>query len=179
MTGPCFYVCERTGEAIWVPWGKYFVVNRTRGAQPTGTVMGYLFSQRTRVVGPESYGFHHTGRTTSGKGENIRRPIGNHASMVGRPERGRSTRVHGFNPLVRSEIAAAVTGSTRTIVVMSTATTTSSEATPPLIIPTITIYSTNRQTAGHAIPVRRRGPRVKTDTWLYKALQQVCYRVFF
>ncbi len=35
--------------------------------------------------------------------------------MVGRPERGRSTRLHRFNPLVRPEPAAAETESTRTI----------------------------------------------------------------
>ncbi len=111
----CLYVCERTGEAIWVPCGEYFVANRPRGAQPLGTLMDYLFSQRTRAVGPEGYGIHHTGRTSSGENGNIRRPRGNHASMVVRPERAGSIRQHRFNPLVPPEPAAAGTGSRRTV----------------------------------------------------------------
>jgi hypothetical protein len=112
----CLYACERTGQAIWVPCVDFFVTNRPRGTQHTGTVMDYLFSQRTRAVVPEGYGIHSTGRTASGENGNILRPRGNHGSIVGRPERGGPTRLHRFNPLVRPEPAAAGAGRRRKVV---------------------------------------------------------------
>jgi hypothetical protein len=34
----CLYDCERTGEAIWVPYGEYLVTNRPRGTRPSATL---------------------------------------------------------------------------------------------------------------------------------------------
>ncbi len=109
----CFslYACERTGEAMWVPTGEYFVANRARGAQPSGTIMDYLFSQRTQSVAPEGYGIHHADNAVFGENGNIRRPKNNHASMMGRSYRADAARLHRFNSLARQEPAVAGTGS--------------------------------------------------------------------
>lgn len=191
----CLYACERTGEALWVPVGEYFVGDRPRGAQPAGTIMDHLFSHGSRAFRPEGYGIHHTGRIAGGENGNIRRPRSDHASTVGRPEIARATRPHRFNPLVRLEPAAAGTGSRRTVArrdrrdrargldkppqppppgTISNSTTTSTvgggnaqghesgyvngvhkesgdttaSQTPPLVIPTITIYNRNNRTNG-------------------------------
>ncbi len=109
------YACERTGQAMWVPVGDFFVADKPQGAQPTGSVMDYLLSQRRHSARPEGYGIVHTGRTSSGQNGNIHQPRGNHASMLHRPERAGATRLHRFNPLVRQEPAPAGTGSRRTV----------------------------------------------------------------
>jgi len=111
----CLYACERTGEAMWVPNGEYFVADQLQGAQPLGTVMDYLLSQRLQTVRPGGYGFHHAGRTVSGENGNIRRPRNNHVSLVERPGRTEATRLHRFNPLARQEPAVAGTGSKKTV----------------------------------------------------------------
>ena len=111
----CLYACERTGEAMWVPNGEYFVADRPRGAQPSGTVMDYLLSPSRQTMGPEGYGFHHARRNVSDENGNIRGPRNHHANMIARTERAEPTRLHRFNPLARPEPAAAGTGSRRTV----------------------------------------------------------------
>lgn len=111
----CLYACERTGEAMWVPGGEYFVADRPRGAQPAGTLMDYLFSQRRQAVRPEGYGIHHTDQMRSGENGNFRGPRNHHVSMVSRGERVGANRLHRFNPLARQEPAVAGTGNKRTV----------------------------------------------------------------
>ncbi|CAF1480885.1 unnamed protein product [Rotaria sp. Silwood1] len=100
---------------MWVPSGEYFVADRPRGGQQTGTVMDYLVAQGSRADRPESYGIHNTGRTAFGENGDIPRPRANHASMVGRVERPAATRSYRFNPLVRPEPATAGMGSRKTV----------------------------------------------------------------
>ena len=52
------YACERTGQAMWVPSGEYFVADKPRGAQPRGTVMDYLSFQRPQTGRPSGYTQH-------------------------------------------------------------------------------------------------------------------------
>ena len=111
----CLYACERTGEAMWVPTGEYFVADRPRGAQPVGTVMDYLLSQRQQTAGPGGYGIHHAGRTLPGENGNIHRPRNNHASMVGSSRRNGHTRLHRLSHPARQEPAEAGSGSRRTV----------------------------------------------------------------
>ncbi|CAF1328116.1 unnamed protein product [Adineta ricciae] len=109
----CLYACERSGAAMWVPVGDLFVANRPLGSQASGSLMDYILSDRRRqTVGPTGYGFHSTGRTTSGENGNIRRPLGTHASVMRREP---ATRLHRHNPLVRPEPVAAGAGSRRTV----------------------------------------------------------------
>jgi hypothetical protein len=111
----CLYACERTGEAMWVPVGDYFVADRPQGGQRAGTIMDHLVNQRQAAVRPEGYGVHHVGRTFYGENGNIRGPRNNRANMVGGAQRGGATRSHRFNPLVRQEPAVAGTGSRSTV----------------------------------------------------------------
>ena len=111
----CLYACERIRQAMWVPDGEYFVADRSRGAQLAGTVMDYVLSQGRQAFRPESCGMHSTDRTSSGENENIRQPRNNRASRVDRAERVWPTRLHRFNPLVRSKPAAAGMESSRTV----------------------------------------------------------------
>ena len=113
----CLYTCERTGEVVWMLVGEFFVADRPRGVQPTGTVMIYLFSQRQQTIRPSGYGFHHTGRFVSGSSNgNIRRPISNQAYMVYRAARAGATRTHHSNHLAPQKPAVAGTGTRRTVV---------------------------------------------------------------
>ena len=96
-----------------MPVGDFFVANRPLGSQASGSLMDYILSDRRRqTVGPTGYGFHSTGRTTSGENGNIRRPLGTHANVI---RREAATRLYRHNPLVRSEPVAAGAGSRRTV----------------------------------------------------------------
>ncbi|UJR24361.1 hypothetical protein I4U23_005738 [Adineta vaga] len=109
----CRYMCERTGEAMWVPNGEFFVANRPQGVQEgRGSLMDYLLTERRQAVGAIGYGYHHSGRNASSENGNIRRPRSTHTSVMRRPE---TTRLHRHNPLVRTEPAVAGAGSMRTV----------------------------------------------------------------
>lgn len=111
----CLYACERTGEALWIPVGEYFVADRPRRAQQAGTIMDYLLSPGRTAIRPEGYRAHHTGRITSGENANIRQPSDDHGRMAGCPERSGATRLHRFNPMSRPVPATAGMGSRRTV----------------------------------------------------------------
>src|SRR5205085_2329321 len=101
--------CERTGHAMWVPFGEYFVADRPRGAQPRGTVMDYLVAQGRQAGRPEGYGVHHVGQVNPSENRNIQGPRRHLANMV----RTAAVRPR-FNPMARPEPSAAGMGSRRT-----------------------------------------------------------------
>ena len=108
----CLYACERTGEAIWIPSGDYFVADRSQET-PTGTIMDYLVHQRRSDTRPTGYGFHRSCSTANTQAQRfgVQRPgpMRNHIHyLASRP-------YNRHDPLARPEPRPAGTGSQRTV----------------------------------------------------------------
>ncbi|CAF1638153.1 unnamed protein product, partial [Adineta ricciae] len=111
----CLYACERTGQAMWVPSGDYFVADRPRGVQPAGTVMDYLLSQRRQVELSSGYGITHVKYTKPREDGNIRRARRHMLGMRGVPSGNMVSRPpHRHNPIARPQPSAPGAGSQKT-----------------------------------------------------------------
>ena len=110
----CLYACERTGEAMWIPTGDFFVADRSQGP-PNGSIMDFLVPQRRsdgRLVGRshDSYGF--TSHTSLPHG---RREVHRPGPIRTRPSFLATRPSNRHNPVARPEPRPAGTGSRRTV----------------------------------------------------------------